>query len=90
MLISRVVDFDPITAEMGPGTTWHPYSRRQAISSTSPSKEISKIYLPGSVVTFFAMSIYAAMVVYAFATSTQTRGSATVLITIADNIVRNC
>src|SRR5438034_7679226 len=25
MLISLVVDFDPITAEMGPGTTWHPY-----------------------------------------------------------------
>jgi hypothetical protein len=26
MLISLVVDFDPITAEMGPGTTWHPYN----------------------------------------------------------------
>ena len=25
MLISLVVDLDPITAEMGPGTTWHPY-----------------------------------------------------------------
>ena len=25
MLISLVVDFDPITADMGPGTTWHPY-----------------------------------------------------------------
>ena len=25
MLISLVVDLDPITPEMGPGTTWHPY-----------------------------------------------------------------
>ena len=24
MLICLFVDFDPITAEMGPGTTWHP------------------------------------------------------------------
>ena len=25
MLISLVVGFDPSTAEMAPGTTWHPY-----------------------------------------------------------------
>ena len=25
MLISLAVDFNPITPEMGPGTTWHPY-----------------------------------------------------------------
>jgi len=25
MLISPVVDFDPITAEMRPGTSWRPY-----------------------------------------------------------------
>jgi hypothetical protein len=25
MLISLVVGFDPITAEMGPRTAWHPY-----------------------------------------------------------------
>ena len=26
MLISLVVDFNPIATEMGPGTTWHPYN----------------------------------------------------------------
>jgi len=26
MFIPLVVDFDPITAEVGPGTTWHPYN----------------------------------------------------------------
>src|SRR5438477_1092595 len=31
MLISPVVDFDPITAEMGPGTTWHPYHALSAL-----------------------------------------------------------
>ena len=25
MRISLVVDFDPITADMAPGTSWHPY-----------------------------------------------------------------
>ena len=25
MRLSPVVDFDPITAEMAPGTSWHPY-----------------------------------------------------------------
>ena len=25
MRLSTVVDFDPITADMAPGTTWHPY-----------------------------------------------------------------
>ena len=35
MLISLVVDFDPITAEMGPGTTWDPYHVLSALCSVT-------------------------------------------------------
>ena len=35
MLISPVVDFDPITAEMGPGTTWHPYHVLSALGNVA-------------------------------------------------------
>src|SRR4029077_2809685 len=30
---SLVVDFDPTTAEMGPGTRWHPYHMLSALCS---------------------------------------------------------
>src|SRR5205809_5197771 len=35
MLISLVVDFDPITAEMGSGTTWHPHHVLSALGNVA-------------------------------------------------------
>jgi len=35
MLISLVVDFEPITAEMAPGTTWHPYHVLRALCNAT-------------------------------------------------------
>ena len=35
MLISLFVDFDPITAEMAPGTGWHPYHALTALCNVT-------------------------------------------------------
>ena len=35
MCLSRVVNCDPITAYVGPGTTWHPYHVLSALCSVT-------------------------------------------------------
>src|SRR5262245_15006374 len=35
MLISLVVDFDPSTADMAPGTIWHPYHMLSGLCSVT-------------------------------------------------------
>ena len=35
MRVSLVVDFDPITADVAPGTIWHPYHVLSALCSVS-------------------------------------------------------
>ena len=35
MRVSLVVDFDPITADMAPGTSWHPYHVLSALCNVT-------------------------------------------------------
>ena len=59
MRLSPVVDFDPVTAEMATGTTWHPHNVLSALCTVTCLRRLFEIEIQLSRLIRFGLRVHA-------------------------------